>query len=458
MAGEWQTMKFENAPLEIIDGDRGTNYPNLTEFSKAGHCLFLNAGNVSANGFNFSDCSFVTAEKDASLRKGKLIRNDVVLTTRGTVGNAAYFDDSINFENIRINSGMVIFRAKTTALYPRFLYFFVRSALFREQVLALQTGSAQPQLPIRDINRIEIQIPPLPEQRAIAHILGTLDDKIELNRRMNETLEGMARAIFKSWFVDFDPVRARRGDPVWAPSNWANAQRAGTQACPYMTPEILDLFPDSFQDSELGQIPKGWGLARIAELSEINAWTLGKNDKISRIEYVEISEVVRGEIGATQIFQRGEEPSRARRRLRHGDTVMSTVRPERGSYFLCLNPSPSLIASTGFAVFTPVKAPWSFIHTALTQPEIFEHLGHQADGGAYPAVRPEVIGKWQVALPDKVPIMDEFHRICAPIYERVNANRHESHTLATIRDALLPKLLSGEIRINESENFIGGLV
>jgi type I restriction enzyme S subunit len=190
MAGEWRVEAFENAPVQIIDGDRGTNYPDQTEFLAAGHCLFLNAGNVTTTGFRFSDCAFITAEKDASLRKGKLVRNDVILTTRGTVGNAAYFDESIPFNHIRINSGMVILRAQTPALHPRYLYLFVRSALFHAQVSALRTGSAQPQLPIQDIKRIEIPIPPPHEQCAIAHILGTLDDKIELNRGMNETLEG----------------------------------------------------------------------------------------------------------------------------------------------------------------------------------------------------------------------------------------------------------------------------
>src|SRR5215210_4549236 len=122
MGSEWQYMSLEKAPVEIIDGDRGTNYPNQAEFSSTGHCLFLNAGNVTPAGFKFSDCAFVTAEKDALLRKGKLIRNDVVLTTRGTVGNTAYFDESVAFDHVRINSGMVILRAQTPALQPRYLY------------------------------------------------------------------------------------------------------------------------------------------------------------------------------------------------------------------------------------------------------------------------------------------------------------------------------------------------
>ena len=165
------------------------------------------------------------------------------------------------------------------------------------------------------------------------------------------------------------------------------------------------------------------------------------------LEYVEISEVSRGNIANVATYTRGEEPSRARRRLRHGDTVLSTVRPDRGSYFLALNPPDNRVASTGFAVLTPTKAPWSFIHAATTQPEVSEHLGQMADGGAYPAVRPEIIGAIKIALPNEPRILEAFHKNCAPLYERAEANRAQSRTLATLRDTLLPKLLSGELRV-----------
>ncbi len=278
---------------------------------------------------------------------------------------------------------------------------FLMYALNNGDISGYLTGSTMPKLTQGNMNRIPILTPPLSEQRAIASVLGALDDKIELNRRMNETLEAMARALFQNSFAD------------------------ATQAA----------------------LPKGWRYATISELCDINSWTLNKGDGLDRIEYVEISEVSRGDLASIQVFQRGEEPSRARRRLRHGDTVLSTVRPERGSYFLCLNRSPNLIASTGFAVVTPTKAPWSFIHAALTHPEVSEHLGQQADGGAYPAVRPEIIGKWEVPWPDKPKKVEQFHRACAPLYERAEYNRLESRTLAALRDALLPQLLSGELRV-----------
>lgn len=282
---------------------------------------------------------------------------------------------------------------------PRFVYYFFKH--FAPRLATMDVGSANPTLNRNHVHPIKVRWPPLPEQRAIASVLGTLDDKIELNRRTSETLEALAQSLFKSWFVD------------------------PTQAA----------------------LPEGWRYATISELCDINAWTLNEGDELDRIEYVEISEVKRGNIANIQVFPRGQEPSRARRRLRHGDTVLSTVRPERGSYFLCLNPPTSLIASTGFAVLTPTRAPWSFVHAAMTQAEVFEHLGQQADGGAYPAVRPEVIGRIEVPWPNTSGLLERFHSACAPLYERAEHNRRESRTLAALRDALLPKLLSRQLRV-----------
>ena len=141
------------------------------------------------------------------------------------------------------------------------------------------------------IEDFSFYLPPPNEQQAIAHILGTLDDKIELNRRMNETLEAMARALFKSWFVDFDPVRAK-----------AEGRDPG------LPKHLADLFPDSFEDSELGEIPKGWRIVRVADLADINARTLGRSDPLDVVDYIEISEVMRGEIREVVRYARGTEP------------------------------------------------------------------------------------------------------------------------------------------------------
>jgi type I restriction enzyme S subunit len=308
--------------------------------------------------------------------------------------------------------------------HPRFVYYFFKSIAPR--LAQMDVGSANPTLNRNHVHPIRISWPPLAEQKAIARILGTLDDKIELNRRMNATLEAMARALFQSWFVDFDPVHAKA----------AGRQPSGIDA------KTAAVFPSSFDADDL---PEGWRLGTVNELCEINSWTLGKKDELDELEYVEISEVSRGDIANISTYNRGEEPSRARRRLRHGDTAMSTVRPDRGSYFLALDPPAHRVASTGFAVVTPKKAPWSFVHIALTQPEVFERLGQLADGGAYPAVRPEVIGDLKLPVPDRPEILTAFHETCGPLLEQAEANRTQSRTLATLRDTLLPKLLSGEV-------------
>ena len=330
-------------------------------------------------------------------------------------------------------SGFIIrFRVTATdRVAPEFLNYLLRSPIYRELLTRIGSGTTITNLSQDTLAGLPIELPPLAEQKAIAAVLGALDDKIELNRRMNATLEAMARALFQSWFVEFDPVRAKLdGRPPAA-----------------LDPATAALFPEHFAHGEHDMLPVGWRLAAIEEVCAINAWTLGKNDDLESLEYVEISEVSRGNIANIATYPRGQEPSRARRRLRHGDTILSTVRPDRGSYFLALNPPENRVASTGFAVLTPTKAPWSFIHAALTQPEVSDHLGQMADGGAYPAVRPEVIGAMQVALPNEPKILEAFHRTCAPLFEQAEANRTESRTLATLRDTLLPKLLSGELSV-----------
>ena len=314
----------------------------------------------------------------------------------------------------------------------RYVYWLLRTPVYREYCRAHAIGTTNLALPREDF--LAFPIPrPTDREMTLVEVLDALDDRIECHRRMNATLEGMARALFQSWFVDFDPVRAKLdGRPPAA-----------------LDPATAALFPEHFTHGEHDMLPVGWRLAAIEAVCAINAWTLGKNDDLETLEYVEISEVSRGNIANIATYPRGEEPSRARRRLRHGDTVLSTVRPDRGSYFLALNPPKNRVASTGFAVLTPTKVPWSFLHAALTQPEVSDHLGQMADGGAYPAVRPEVIGAMGVALPNEPKILEAFHRACAPLFEQAESNRSQSRTLATLRDTLLPKLLSGEVELRE---------
>ena len=150
----WEYIRFGKA-IEIIDGDRGANYPKQEEFYETGECLFLNAGNVTKNGFDFSSCSYITKEKDQVLRKGKLQTGDVVLTTRGTVGNVAFLNETLTFAPMRINSGMVILR-NLDIVSPEYIYTTLRHEGLQKAMMMYASGSAQPQLPIKDMRRIKI--------------------------------------------------------------------------------------------------------------------------------------------------------------------------------------------------------------------------------------------------------------------------------------------------------------
>ena len=184
---------------EIIDGDRGANYPKQEEFSDNGFCLFLNAKNVTANGFSFENCMFITAEKDKLLRKGKLSRGDVVLTTRGTIGNLAFYDGAVPYEHIRINSGMVILRMKRECITERFFIeqFKMQLASIKEKIAS---GSAQPQLPISTMNKIVMLVPDVELQAQFVAFIEQTDKSKSAIQQSLDKLETLKKALMQKYF------------------------------------------------------------------------------------------------------------------------------------------------------------------------------------------------------------------------------------------------------------------
>lgn len=211
-------------------------------------------------------------------------------------------------------------------LDPKWAYY----ELLTQDINLMDSGSAIPSTSREDFYALELFLPPLDEQIAIASLLTGFDDKIEANRRQNETLEATARAIFKSWFVDFDPVHAK----------------ANGEAPVGMDAETAALFPDSFEESELGLIPRGWGVGRLGEIAEVNARSITKDYPFDEIEYIDISSVTEGRLENTVIYALDEAPSRARRIVVHADVIWSTVRPNRKSYLYIHTPPENAIAST----------------------------------------------------------------------------------------------------------------
>lgn len=376
--------------------------------------------------------NFISEDHAARLGKANVQRGDIVFTHRGTIGQVAYIPVNSEFERYVISQSQFFVRCDKSIAIPEFVTAYFKSPEGQHKLLANASQVGVPSIaqPVTYLRKVEIPLPPLCEQRAIAHILGTLDDKIDLNRRMNQTLEAMVRAIFKDWFVEFGPVRAKmEGRDTGLPQH------------------IADLFPDRFIDSEIGEIPKGWLSGTIRDVAMVNPESWSPKRPPKEVTYVDLSNTKWGYIEGTCRTPWGGAPTRARRVLRRGDTIIATVRPGNGSFALI--DEDGLTGSTGFAVLRPdLPIDRELVWTASTSPQNIDRLAHLADGGAYPAVRPDVVGATSIVLAD-AKIRQMFSRIAGSLLDKLETNKRASCVMLAIRDALLPKLVSGEIRVME---------
>jgi type I restriction enzyme S subunit len=284
--------------------------------------------------------------------------------------------------------------------YQRFIYYFLKTLDYQ----AHNDKSSVPGVNRNHLHLIPVNIPPLPEQRAIAGILGALDDKIELNRRMKGTLESMARAVFRQWFVDSEDV-------------------------------------------------ENWEVGRLGDFIGVNERSINKDYSNNEIEYIDISSVSVGHLEGTTSYALKDAPSRARRLVQHGDTIWSTVRPNRKSYLFIDKPNENLVVSTGFAVLTPKTIPPSFLYFFTTTEQFIDYLVSNADGSAYPAVLPERFADAEFSIPPKE-VLAKFETIASPMLDQIAHNEKESRTLASLRDSLLPKLMRGEVRVKDVERML----
>jgi type I restriction enzyme S subunit len=325
-------------------------------------------------------------------------------------------------------------RVKRNLIRPDFLFWYLQNLYGQGELYPFHvqhTGVARFQY-TQFATSVRITTPSPSEQGAIAETLNALDNKIELNRRMNETLEAMARAIFQDWFVDFGPTRAKM---------------EGRQ--PYLASEQWSVFPDVLDGEEK---PAGWHQGTLSDLSRLNPEVWTGRTAPAVIEYVDLSNTKWGEIELTQSFAWVDAPSRAQRVMKPGDTLVGTVRPGNGSYALV--GADGLTGSTGFAVLRPKRPEYrEIVYLAATAKDTIETLSHLADGAAYPAVRPEVVAARPMILPAEDCLLG-FSRVTGPLLDLMQANREENQTLTQTRDLLLPKLMSGEIRVKEAEKIM----
>jgi type I restriction enzyme S subunit len=318
-----------------------------------------------------------------------------------------------------------------------FLYYLLKSQFFQEPLAGLGARSVQSGFNKEDLRTIPVPVPPLPEQNAIAHILGTLEDKIELNRQMNETLEAMARALFKSWFVDFDPVRARA----------EGRQPFGMDA------ETAALFPDSFQDSPLGKIPTGWRAGKLHEMIELQG---GGTPKTSVPEYWNGTIPWFSVVDAprfSDVFVVDTEKKITEAGLASSSTTLlptgTTVISARGTVGkLALLGRPMAMNQSCYGVRP--RDGYGDYFTYFCLRDKVDELSQSTHGTVFDTVTRDTFKVVDAVIPPEI-VTRKFDEAVSPFLGRILSNLLECRALADLRDTLLPKLISGEVRVPLSQ-------
>jgi len=335
-------------------------------------------------------------------------------------------------------------------LHTRFLKYLIGSPYFTNHVLAVQTGTAVPHISGSQIKEFTFNLPPLPEQKAIAHILGSLDDKIELNRRMNATLEGMAQALFKSWFVDFDPVidnALAAANPI--PEELAERAQVRSQALANGTAnrQAAKNFPDAFQlTEEMGWIPEGWGIGQMSDHALIEMGQSPKGDTYNSDG--EGIPLLNGPVEFGPYFTNRSKWTTAPTKLSSRDDLIVCVRGSTTGRFVksdgqyCLGRGVCSVRGRRSQCFVD----------QVFQSSITEMLS-LATGSTFPCWSRDTISGFEVIVPPEL-IVDEFDEFISPKIERIESGFLESESLSKLRDTLLPKLVSGELRIPEVEKIV----
>ena len=300
-----------------------------------------------------------------------------------------------------------------TALYikdfksndPIFVYYF----LFAVRPWEYGGGSAVPTLNRNDLHGLEVSLPPLPTQRKIAAVLGALDDKIENNRKICANLEAQAQALFKSWFVDFEPFG--------------------------------------------GKMPSGWKMGKLGEIAECNKESYTTKDEWDFVNYLDTGSITRNQIQDIQLMPMSVAPSRARRKVHELSIVYSTVRPNQYHYGIVHNVKENMLVSTGFAVIDANNKIASYrLFLELTQDSVTKHFQTLAEQSVctYPAINPSDILAHQIVIPT-LTVEQNFYSTVSPMFEKIELANQESRARAATRDALLSKLMSGEVDVGKVE-------
>ena len=444
MAGEWRPVTLADVCREVRYGYTASATDRPTGIR------FLRVTDIASGMLDWKNVPFCEIS-DQDFERYRLEPGDIVIARMGTIGVSALIRER---SKAVAASYLIRHRLHESIALPQFIAYVFRSPAYWDFIWSHGgCGAVQPNINAKVLGQFCFQLPPLPEQRAIAHILGTLDDKIELNRRMSETLEAMARALFKAWFVDFEPVRAKME------GRWRRGQ-----SLPGLPADLYDLFPDRLVDSELGEIPEGWAVTTLADhfdavkgvsykgsglcddgvaLHNLNSIYEGGGYKYEGIKYYY------GEYAERHV-------------VRPGDVIVANT--EQGHDRLLIGYAaivPRVFGDHGIAshhIYRLRPKPESpltgtFLCWLLNSPQMHDVVSGYANGTTVNMLPIDGVQKPPVVCPP-ARLVAAFDSLVLNAEGRREEMISESRTLAALRDALLPKLISGELRLKDAEGFL----
>ena len=432
MAGEWVTASLR----ELCDFRAGIVFKPALQGRSAGDYPFVKVSdmNLSANAVRIQDANnWVSTEDVRQLRAKPLPPGTVVFAKIGEALRQNRLRQ-VARETI-VDNNMMGAVPRVDRIDPRYFYYALSQFDFSE----IAQGTALPYLTVASLSALTLDLPPADEQRAIAHILGTLDDKIELNRKQNETLEAMARALFKAWFVDFEPVRAKME------GRWQRGQ-----SLPGLPAHLYDLFPDRLVESELGEIPEGWRMGSLGEVAAHPRRSVQPSEIKDETPYIALEHMPKRCIALTEWgAANGLESNKYE--FKQGEILFGKLRP----YFHKVGVAPvDGVCSTDIVVIAPSLPIWfGFVLAHASSDAFVEYTNAGSTGTKMPRTSWTEMARYAVVLPHE-DVAAAFNQHIKAASEEISVKIHESKSLAQLRDTLLPKLISGALRIQDAEAFL----
>ena len=436
---------LQNGDLLLVqDGNHGGDHPTIDDYVMEGGIPLITGANINNGLIDYENSKKISFKKASELKKGIAKTGDILLTHKGTMGKTAMVS-KVDFPFIVINPQITIYRVNPSgSLDSRFLKYYFDSPEFQEYFIRISSTSTISTLSLNNQKNLKIPLPHRNIQFCISEFLQKLDEKIEHNKKTNETLEDIAKAIFKSWFIDFDPVRAKsEGRSTGLPN------------------EISDLFPDSFEDSELGAKPQGWQIITLSELINLRGGLSYRSDLIGSGDPI----VNMGCVSTHQRFKHdglkfynGE--CKKHHLLSSGDIVIATRQQSENLPILGYpayipdNLGRAILATNMYKVeFLDKHFNSDYIYQILTTQRYKQNILESKKGSTVSMITKDSITDFRIPIPPSG-LVNYISEFLSMINSRINVIYRQQDTLSELRDNLLPKLISGELRISDAEKMI----